>query len=370
MKAMGRRSVTPLHHNRAAEGAESPKSIAERIRAEGFRGQEAGLKALSVIGYRHWRKSQRMLEGQRAGGRENVLALGPTGVGKSFGGECLARVIGVPSVTIDLTTFSETGYEGCSVDSIPGRLIDAADGDLQAASCGIIILDELDKLAAGKSTATFSGEGSTKDVSGHGTQKGLLALLSQCEYSYAANRGYGASRRQADLSGVTILACGAFSGLRTTADSIDADPSIGFGADSTCPTRESIAVSYGTDLLENTVAFQRYGMMPELMGRFTSIVSFQPLGPLVLRQILDLNVVCEHTQEFADEGHELLIDEAVLNKVVTGALKLETGARGLKLSLSSILKDAEFECFGQSPRVIRLSVGSGDEIRMEVSHAA
>jgi ATP-dependent Clp protease ATP-binding subunit ClpX len=342
----------------------APREVDARLLALGYRGQQHARRAASVMAYRHVRRLQRLvLEGESEamlGPRENYLFIGPTGCGKTHLVEILFRdVLSVPSVTVDITQYSETGYIGEDVTMILARLFEAAGGDLAWAACGVVCIDEFDKLASSRSNARFAGEGTTKDVSGFGVQRGLLTLLAGTEAQFAADFGYAqmAPKITLPLSCVTFVACGAFSGLKSTADALGRAERIGFGRVGEKVDPEAIAVRFDTEVLEHTAAFAAYGFLPELVGRFSRVVGFAPLDRETLGQILRDNVIASYVAEFEREGMTLEVTPEVLEYVVAKALKRELGARGLRMALVPALEEAAFEHFGVgSDKTVRLTL--------------
>lgn len=345
----------------------APKECDARLTQLGYHGQKHARRAASVLAYRHVRRLRRLfVEGATLddlGPRENYLFIGPTGCGKTYLVELLFRdILRVPAVTVDITQYSETGYIGEDVNMILSRLFEAAGEDLAWATCGVLCVDEFDKLATSRSSARFAGEGTTKDVSGFGVQRGLLTLMSGREAMFPADFGYAhlGPKLTMPLSTLTIIACGAFSGLKTTADLLGATERIGFGRDAKPIETEKIAVDLDERVLEQTAAFSQYGFLPELVGRFSRVVSFGPLEAGTLRAILVDNVVSAYRREFDAERLKLEVEDSVLDRIVEGAVKRELGARGLRAALVPFLEDAAYEYFGSQPdTTIRLIVDGG-----------
>ncbi|MCE9669032.1 AAA family ATPase [Myxococcus stipitatus] len=348
----------------------SPREIDARLTDLGYRGQQEARRAAAVLAYRHLRRIRRLhLEGlaPEPGQRENCMFLGPTGSGKTFLVELLFReILAVPTVLADATQFSETGYVGDDVNTLLSRLYEVADRDSDWAACGVICMDEFDKLATSRSDSRFAGQQTTKDVSGFGVQRGLLHLLSASNADFPPDFGF-TSRLQPDsmeLSCVTFIACGAFSGLRSTAEGMARAERLGFGREPRAVAEESIATSVTQEQLEQTTAFARYGFIPELIGRFNRLVSFAPLDAATLGDILQHNVLRAYEREFEQEGLHLVVEPAVREHVIARALKRETGARGLRTTLAPILEQAAYEHFGQptTASAVRLVMG-GDGVR-------
>lgn len=353
--ASGRPPLSPdggVRERVAALEVLSPRDIDARLTDLGYRGQEEARRAAAVLAYRHVRRARRLhLEGLAPeGGRENCLFLGPTGSGKTFLVELLFReILAVPTVLVDATQFSETGYVGDDVNTLLSRLFEAAGGDVAWAGCGVVCMDEFDKLATARSDSRFAGAQTTKDVSGFGVQRSLLHLLSAAQADFPPDFGFTSRTPPVamPLTGLTFIACGAFSGLKGTAESLTRAERLGFGREVKARGSETIAERLSEDELERTTAFSRYGFLPELMGRFTRMVSFAPLDARTLEEILQDNVLRAYEREFAHEGLQLVVTPEVRQHVVAGALKRETGARGLRAALAPVLERAAYDSFGQ-----------------------
>lgn len=331
-----------------------PTEIEQRLLEAGYRGQKLPRRAGSILAYRHLMRLRRRFIERRSmdelPSREHYLFLGSTGSGKTYLTELLFReIIKVPTLVADMTRFSETGYVGDDVQMLVSHLFELADKDRGWASCGVICVDEFDKLASSRSSTRFAGEGTTKDVSGFGVQRGLLTLLSGKYTTFASDFGYSGHGAQMTipLENMLFIACGAFSGLKGLNDMVATKAAVGFGNESRGKIDDSIAMKVGNSLLENTTVFSQYGMLPELIGRFSRLVPFQPLDETTLREILDDTLLNQYHREFADENVQLTIDDDVLTEIVKTAMRRETGARGLRASLVPYLEEAAFETFGK-----------------------
>lgn len=361
----------PIQDRLAAIPLLTPRACDAQLTGLGYRGQPHARRAASVLAYRHIRRLRRLfLENvplADLGPRDNYLFIGPTGCGKTHLVELLFRdILRVPSVTVDITQFSETGYIGEDVSSILARLYETAEHDLLWAACGVVCIDEFDKLASSRSNARFAGEGTTKDVSGYGVQRGLLTLLSGNEALFPADFGYAhmGSKLTMPLFGMSFIACGAFSGLKTTADLLSNSGRIGFGKATRKLDAEAIAVKIDDRMLEQTAAFASYGFLPELIGRFSRVVAFDPLGADTLREILQDGVLKHYVAEFAAEKLELRVDDAVIEHIVKRAQTRELGARGLRTALVPYLEEAAYAHFGTAAvGIVRLGV-DGDTIKV------
>jgi ATP-dependent Clp protease ATP-binding subunit ClpX len=362
-----------------------PKKIFAKLEESGYRGQDEARRAVSLMAYRHVRRIKRIyLDGakrEQVMPKANFLLIGPTGCGKTHLVELLFQnILRLPTVIVDITTYSETGYVGQDPNTIITRLLHAADDNPLLASIGIICLDEFDKIASGQNNAIFAGAGTTKDVTGMGVQRELLKMLEAGEVVVPlelTHSTYG-DHIVMSTSDIAFVACGAFSGFQQVARRRGAVDRIGFGRGSSAKAVEkaklptgsagpdAIAVSFTSDEVENIANFQAYGFLPELMARFTRIVPFRALDSGTLKDILRGNVIDRLTREFEDEGFRLTVAEDALDHIVAESLRRETGARGLAAILTRHLEDAAFDTFADHPGGdVRLLL-QGGELKVDV----
>ncbi len=321
----------------------APPEIADRLARLGYKDQDEPRRALSLMAYRHIRRLKRLhLHGEnrrQLSLKQNTLLVGPTGCGKTFLVELLfQQIFQLPTVIVDITSFTESGYIGDDVNTILTRLLYAAEGNSLIASCGIVCLDEFDKLASSTSNSRFAGEGTTKDVSGYGVQRELLKIVEGADVIVPMDYGYSSYGQRAQLStrDIPFIACGTFSGMEEIQKS--QNRSIGF--------RDPAAIGGASaPALEEIEIFQRYGFLPELLGRFARIVRFQPLPVETLRRILIDNVLPQFAREFKVEGLHLTVTDAAINHIIEGGLKRGAGARGLHSGLILAIEQAAFETF-------------------------
>ena len=336
----------------------SPAAISDELERLGYKGQDEQRRAVSLMAYRHVRRLRRLhVDGEHYRAlppKQNVLMVGPTGCGKTFMVELLFRhVLKLPTVVVDVTSFTESGYVGDDVRTILTRLISAAGDNSDLAECGVVCIDEFDKLASSSSSARFAGQGTTKDVSGYGVQRELLAMLEGTTVPVPMDYGFSAYGQRVELStrNIPFIACGAFSGLDEMLKARRGN--IGFRGheDGEDPT---------TLTLDEVESFQKYGFLPELIGRFSRIVVFQPLPAETLRRILSENVLPQFEGEFRAEGLRLTVTEDALAHIVARSQRRGTGARGLNTELVAAVERAAFETFARTANaevIITLSDG-------------
>ncbi len=337
----------------------TPQAISEQVERLGYKGQLEQRRALALMAYRHIRRLKNIhVEGiarQSLPPKQNTLLAGPTGCGKTFLIEMLFKeIFKLPTVIVDITSFTESGYIGDDVKTILTRLVNAADNNPLLAECGIVCLDEFDKIAASSSNSRFAGEGTSKDVSGYGVQRELLTMLHGAEVQVPMDYGYSqfGSRLTFATHDLPFIACGAFSGLDELLKT--EKTAIGFQKQNDHEKENAVKV------VEEVEGFQKYGFLPELIGRFTRIVSFQPLSEETLKQILADNILPQYEREFAGEGLQLVVTNEASEHVITRCLKRGTGARGLHSELAHAIEQAAFETFGaQRGKVVRINVTNG-----------
>lgn len=304
-------------------------------------GQDDAKRFLSVAVYNHYKRLQQHIDDDGVEiEKSNIMMVGSTGTGKTLLARTIAHLLNVPFTIVDATVFTEAGYVGEDVESILSRLLQVADYDVAKAECGIVFIDEIDKIARKSDNPSI-----TRDVSGEGVQQGLLKLLEGTMVNVPPKGGRKHPDQDyvhVDTRNILFICGGAFDGIESKIAQRMNTHTVGFNA------IQNVARIDKGDLMQYVLPqdLKSFGLIPEIIGRLPVLTYLKPLDKEALRRILSEpknSIVKQYIKLFEMDGIKLSFPEETLDYIVDKAVQYKLGARGLRSIVESVMMDAMYE---------------------------